>query len=184
MDFPSFPAVFLSHCVRFVAPESDRLSGPSILSIVFPILRRFGSRLIPLRVASGKAKILPKSTPLLTAVADAFKVEPEIKKVEIQGHTDNRGKASTNMALSNARAQAVRAFLIDHGVEPVRLDAQGYGDAKPVEPNKTSKGRAANRRVEFHIIDPAPGSTTPSAGTDSPAVETTPAEKAPPKAKP
>src|SRR5439155_15494241 len=126
-----------------------------------------------------KDKILAKSYPVLNAVADALKAEPEIKKVMIEGHTDNKGKASKNMELSDRRARSVMNYLIGKGIAQERLDAQGYGDSKPVAANKTSKGRAANRRVEFHIVDP------PSAGALTPgeAPMGLPPEKLPPPPK-
>ena len=115
--------------------------------------------------ATNKDKILPKSYPVLNAVADALKAEPEIKKVMVEGHTDNRGSSSHNMELSNRRAHSVLEYLVTRGVAADRLDSQGFGDTKPVADNATSKGRAANRRVEFHIIDPAQGGDVAPAGT-------------------
>lgn len=123
----------------------------------------------PVFFATGKDTILPKSFPVLNAVADALKAQPEIKKVMIEGHTDNRGKASRNMELSDRRARSVLRYLVQHGVASDRLDAQGYGDSKPVASNKTAKGRAANRRVEFHIVDPPMGPLATPPTTETPA---------------
>ena len=78
---------------------------------------------------------------------------PEVTLVEIQGHTDSRGKRSYNLALSERRARSVRQYLIDAGVEPSRLMARGYGPDRPISPNITRRGRSQNRRVEFHIRD-------------------------------
>ncbi|HWE26865.1 MAG TPA: OmpA family protein [Polyangia bacterium] len=133
----------------------------------------------PVFFATNKDTILPKSYPVLNAVADAIKAEPEIKKIMIEGHTDNRGSASHNMDLSDRRAHSVMNYLIGKGLASDCLDAQGYGDSKPVASNKTAKGRAANRRVEFHIIDPAPGAPPPP-GTPAPSGTAT----TPPPAKP
>ena len=78
------------------------------------------------------------------------------------------------MELSDRRARSVMNYIINKGIASERLDAQGYGDSKPVAPNKTSKGRAANRRVEFHIVDPpqggglAPEASAPSAVDKTP----------------
>jgi OOP family OmpA-OmpF porin len=98
---------------------------------------------------SGKSDVKPESTPTLKAIAAALKAHPELK-VEIQGHTDNVGSAASNMALSQARADAVTAALTsDYGVSADQLTAKGYGDTKPVAKNATPEGRANNRRVEI-----------------------------------
>jgi outer membrane protein OmpA-like peptidoglycan-associated protein len=75
----------------------------------------------------------------------------EIKKVSIEGHTDNTGKADKNLALSQKRVDAVKAYLVKKGVDASRLTAVAYGDTKPVGDNKTAAGRAENRRVEFKV---------------------------------
>ena len=73
---------------------------------------------------------------------------PDIN-VEVSGHTDNTGASATNLRLSQARADAVRAYLATKGVAPERMVAKGYGPAQPIAPNTTSAGRAQNRRVEL-----------------------------------
>lgn len=104
---------------------------------------------------SGSAVILPESFGLLTEVADTFIRHPEIKVVEIQGHTDNVGPADYNKQLSEQRAEAVKAWLEKHGVMGSRMTAHGYGPDKPLVPNVTAGNRARNRRVQFIITDPA-----------------------------
>jgi OOP family OmpA-OmpF porin len=69
--------------------------------------------------------------------------------VEISGHTDNVGKRSTNMKLSQQRADAVKAWLVAKGIDASRMTAKGYGPDKPVAPNTTAEGRAKNRRIDF-----------------------------------
>ncbi len=103
--------------------------------------------------ATGKAKIKRKSFKLLVEVATVLKRYPKITKLRIEGHTDSRGSASSNKRLSDARAKAVRAFLIDAGVAADRLVAVGYGEERPKASNKTRKGRAENRRVDFYILE-------------------------------
>ena len=69
--------------------------------------------------------------------------------VEVQGHTDDVGTAPYNLALSDARAASVVAWLTQHGVAPGRLSPKGYGLTMPIADNKTDEGRAKNRRVEI-----------------------------------
>lgn len=73
-------------------------------------------------------------------------------KIEIGGHTDNQGSAAHNQTLSENRAQAVRAFLLEAGVDASRLSAKGYGASKPVSSNDIDEGRAKNRRTELKIV--------------------------------
>ena len=73
-------------------------------------------------------------------------------KVQIEGHTDNKGVAAKNMELSQKRADSVRQWLIDHLQTPAdRMSAKGFGDTAPIGDNKTEKGRAKNRRVDFSV---------------------------------
>ena len=69
----------------------------------------------------------------------------------ISGHTDDVGDEAKNLDLSKRRAASVRNYLINKGIDEKRLTSEGYGESKPIADNKTSKGRALNRRVEFEI---------------------------------
>ncbi|HEY5972829.1 MAG TPA: OmpA family protein [Pseudoxanthomonas sp.] len=80
-----------------------------------------------------------------------MKKAPEETRVEIGGHTDNTGNAAANLKLSEARAAAVRARLVELGVSDAILTATGYDDTKPVADNGTTDGRAKNRRMEFSL---------------------------------
>jgi len=72
--------------------------------------------------------------------------------VEVQGHTDSDGSASYNRKLSDSRANSVRKYLVDAGIDGERLQAKGYGEDTPIDTNATSEGKERNRRVEFKII--------------------------------
>jgi len=109
----------------------------------------------PVFFATNKDTILKKSAPLLNAVGFALTHNANIRKVLVEGHTDNKGKPDKNLDLSQRRADSVKAWLIQMGVEAERLDSKGFGDTRPLVPNTTSKGRGANRRVQFTITDPA-----------------------------
>ncbi|MEZ4404061.1 MAG: OmpA family protein [Kofleriaceae bacterium] len=97
-----------------------------------------------------KAKIKRVSFPLLEQVAQALADNPTIA-VRIEGHTDSQGSNKSNLKLSQQRADAVRAFLVARGVDGDRMVARGFGEDVPIADNRTSGGRAQNRRVEFFI---------------------------------
>jgi outer membrane protein OmpA-like peptidoglycan-associated protein len=99
------------------------------------------------------AKILPESFALLAEIADVIARTPSIKRLEVQGHTDNAGAPDYNQKLSDGRAASVRQWLIEHGIESNRLIATGYGESKPLVPNLTPMMKAKNRRVQFIIVD-------------------------------
>ena len=104
--------------------------------------------------ATGKSIIQPRSFKMLDQVAQVLKQHTEVERMVIEGHTDDRGNADANRKLSLARAQAVKSYLASKGVEASRLEANGFGPDRPIESNKTEKGRATNRRVEFIIVTP------------------------------
>jgi outer membrane protein OmpA-like peptidoglycan-associated protein len=98
--------------------------------------------------ATGKAELRPESRPVLKEIAAALKAHTDLK-VLIEGHTDNVGGAAANLALSDARAAAVKAALVtDFGIPAEQITTKGLGDTKPAAPNTTAEGRAQNRRVE------------------------------------
>jgi outer membrane protein OmpA-like peptidoglycan-associated protein len=101
--------------------------------------------------ASGKAVIERSSEELMRQIRDVFIRFPNIKLVEIQGHTDSKGKHEYNMKLSQDRADAVRDWLLQAGIEPSRMVARGYGPDYPLTSNDTAANRAKNRRVQFII---------------------------------
>jgi outer membrane protein OmpA-like peptidoglycan-associated protein len=103
---------------------------------------------------TGSAEIRPRSDALLSEIADVLLRNPQVEHVEIQGHTDNTGTPELNQDLSQRRAEAVRDWLVNAGVEPQRLTARGYGDTRPLMPNLTDRNRARNRRVQFIIREP------------------------------
>ncbi len=90
---------------------------------------------------------LAKSAELLKAC----EAKGKTVKLNVGGYSDNVGPASTNLVLSKKRAEAVRAFLVKHGVSADSLMAQGFGDANPIADNATASGRFANRRIDFAV---------------------------------
>ena len=100
---------------------------------------------------TGSAVIKRKSFSLLRQIAQVLKGHNEIEEVVVEGYTDSRGNDKRNLELSQNRADAVKTFLINQGIEEKRLVAVGFGEDRPIASNKTRKGRNANRRVEFRI---------------------------------
>ncbi len=104
----------------------------------------------------GKSTIKRKSHALLDEIAATLEQNASIKKVQIEGHTDNTGDPEKNKALSQARADAVRDYLIAKGIAAERLVAKGFGQDRPLvdgDAANTTEGRAKNRRVEFNIVE-------------------------------
>jgi outer membrane protein OmpA-like peptidoglycan-associated protein len=100
------------------------------------------------------AKILEVSHSLLNEVADVIKKNPQIKKIEVQGHASAEGSDRHNLNLSDRRAKAVRDFLVKKaGIGKDMLTAKGYGETQPIADNDTDEGREKNRRVEFVITE-------------------------------
>ncbi len=106
--------------------------------------------------ATNRAKVLPASEPVLDEVRAVIAANSKLRKLRIEGHTDDRGSDKHNMELSRQRARSVARWLVDHGIDAERLEAYGCGETRPRESNATAAGRQTNRRVEVHIIDPAP----------------------------
>ena len=75
----------------------------------------------------------------------------DVKSVVISGHTDSTGDSSFNQQLSEKRAEAVKAALVDNGANPAKITIKGYGESNPVADNSTREGRAKNRRVEIQV---------------------------------
>jgi outer membrane protein OmpA-like peptidoglycan-associated protein len=128
-----------------------------------------------------KATLRPDSKPELDRVVKVLKDNPSMK-IEISGHTDNKGSASYNLKLSEARAKSVVEYLHANGTDLSRLTYKGYGFAKPIATNETEEGRQLNRRTEFKVLDidekarPIVRAETPSSNavTVAPVVKTTP----------
>ncbi|MEM7676744.1 MAG: OmpA family protein [Myxococcota bacterium] len=112
-----------------------------------------GDRLIlrgKVHFITGQARLDPNASALLDNLVD-FLVRNAELKVRIEGHTDNVGGEATNLRLSRERANSVKTYLTDNGIDEGRLSTEGFGSRRPLSPNLTRRGRERNRRVEFHL---------------------------------
>jgi outer membrane protein OmpA-like peptidoglycan-associated protein len=100
---------------------------------------------------TGKASIKPNSFGILDEIVRLLRANPDIGRLSIEGHTDNRGAVDMNEQLSQSRAESVMKYISSHGIAEDRLEAHGFGPSRPIAPNETEAGRQKNRRVEFHI---------------------------------
>lgn len=106
---------------------------------------------------TASAVIMKESDDLLTQVANVLGEHPEILRIEVQGHTDNRGGKKYNLKLSERRAAAVVKWLVTRGsVDRSRLSSHGYGMDEPIADNDSPEGRQKNRRVQFKILEKGP----------------------------
>ncbi|GAB5098779.1 OmpA family protein [Caballeronia sp. HLA56] len=127
--------------------DADACSAPAIVKTL---------NLKPVNFGTGSNTPPPVAMAALAASAKALKAcDTQAKPIQLQiaGYSDNTGGAALNLQLSKKRAEAVRSYLVQHGIPSDSLTAQGFGDANPVADNSTAAGRMANRRIEFKQAD-------------------------------
>ncbi len=128
--------------------ENPKMNGCPNAAIVGNKIQIFQQ----VKFKTNSADILKESDELLEAVAKILTDHPEIKKIRVEGHTDNKGAKAYNKQLSQKRAASVMKWLTTKGkIKANRLGSAGYGDEKPIDSNDTDDGRQNNRRVEFVI---------------------------------
>jgi outer membrane protein OmpA-like peptidoglycan-associated protein len=131
--------------------------------VLRPVPKVKTARLMPSEVtiseqiqfAFGKSEIPEQSFFILDEVADILLHHPEIKRILIEGHTDDIGSDEYNQKLSKDRAGAVLSYLLEHGMEANRMRAEGFGRTRPLARSGTAADRAKNRRVQFRIVESA-----------------------------
>jgi OOP family OmpA-OmpF porin len=153
------PTVYVAYFDTIVKPKIDTLR-PTVFNT--PTIDSSGNRNPPeilldkplilnnVLFETGEAKLLPSSFTELDSVAVYLNSKPTLK-IEITGHTDNKGSETINQTLSEKRAQAVADYLVSKKIEPTRITYKGYGSQKPITTNETEEGRKLNRRVEFML---------------------------------
>ncbi|MEZ4318463.1 MAG: OmpA family protein [Myxococcota bacterium] len=150
----SAPGLAAGRADAVIPPEGQ---ASVALELTKSRVERVGSREVVIRDVVlfdfNAATLRAEADPLLDEVANTLVSNPEIIRVEVQGHSDSLGDLAYNLTLSQRRAESVRKALITRGVAPEKLVARGYGAQRPVQGNDTESGRAANRRVEFEILE-------------------------------
>jgi outer membrane protein OmpA-like peptidoglycan-associated protein len=145
------------------SPDPNRNGCPGLVTVQSGQIRI--SQQIFFAVNSDR--ILPQSNAVLQAVADALTASPQIRRVSVDGHTDDAGPDPRNLDLSQRRAASVVRWLTGHNIAADRLEAHGYGETRPLQAitgltgRPLNDARARNRRVEFNIVDPAPARANP-----------------------
>ncbi|MCP4000927.1 MAG: OmpA family protein [Gammaproteobacteria bacterium] len=130
--------------------QTEELFLPSE-ALVFKQSNTIVVRLIGLKFSSGSAKFDERHTELLSKIKRAINIYPD-SNLSIEGHTDAQGSADMNQRLSQERADAVLAYIINSlHIIPQRISAIGYGASRPIANNNTAKGRAKNRRIDLLI---------------------------------
>jgi outer membrane protein OmpA-like peptidoglycan-associated protein len=105
----------------------------------------------PIEFEFDKDVLRDSAYPILDDVVEALKLNPDISLVEVEGHTDEQGSDAYNLDLSARRAATVTRYLIQQGIDRLRLTSQGFGESRPVDPRHTQEAYANNRRVAFAI---------------------------------
>ncbi len=133
-------------CPNEAGPASN--FGCPVIDVV--IVERVNKAAQNIFFATGSAKLLAKSFKSLKDVVQVMQDNPTYK-IDVDGHTDNTGGDELNQKLSESRANSVKQYLVENGVDESRIVATGYGESKPIEDNNTAAGRAKNRRVEMRL---------------------------------
>ena len=111
----------------------------------------FASSLAAVEFAPSDYRLNSESRAALTDLVELLNIHNDVT-VQLGGHTDNRGSASDNLALSKQRVMAVVKFLVANGIPAERLKPFGFGENRPLMSNATAAGRAQNRRIELTVV--------------------------------
>lgn len=115
-------------------------------------VQKFSGRLAGVNFELSRSTLTKASRPILDEAVKVLLQFPSIR-IEVSGHTDNSGGRDTNMRLSQNRAEAVKKYLVEHGVDEGRIITRGAGPDEPIDSNSTREGRASNRRIEFRVLE-------------------------------
>lgn len=131
--------------------QATQATTTNVLETLTKKLKKVQNEKGPILFQKGKAIVDPACDPTMQRLADVLAEYPGFH-VQVDGHTDNVGKAEANQKLSQERAAAVVDYLVTKkGVAAKRLSAKGWGDTAPIADNTSESGRAKNRRVDFTV---------------------------------
>lgn len=138
------------NCISEVGPASNDGCPEPVITVVAE--KEIGEFAKTILFKTGKSTFLPKVSEKLDGIVNIMQ---EFSKATfmIEGHTDSTGSESLNQKLSAKRAAAVQAYLAENGIDASRLESSGFGEANPIDTNKTRAGRASNRRVEIKVTN-------------------------------
>lgn len=134
-------------CPEVAGPASNK-GCPEVTETVQKQLNDYAKTIL---FNTGKATIKETSAQVLDQIVKVLN-EYKSSRFTVEGHTDSTGNKARNQVLSQERADAVKAYLVEKGISPSRLETKGYGQEKPIASNKTAQGRTLNRRVEINLI--------------------------------
>jgi len=144
---------YLFYSENFSLKNENSNTEPFLMNIALqPIKQGFSVILKNVFFDTDKYELKPESEVELLKLVAFLRSNPKIR-IEIGGHTDNIGSEKYNLSLSENRAKAVYKFLINNGIEKLRLTYKAYGFSKPIDNNETPEGRSNNRRTEFKVLD-------------------------------
>lgn len=139
---------------KVVSIEIDRSPKPNnyVQDIrLVPVVAGKAIQLENVLFVQGKPDLLPGSDEQLNLLVEFLIDNPE-SKIDLAGHTDNRGSVTANFRLSNERVETIKEYLISHGIHKKRLSGKGYGGSVPIASNRSEETRRLNRRVEFKLL--------------------------------
>ena len=146
---PYEKAVDKSFLFSVISNHPELMEGKAIeTKYASEITSEISSKSYSIEFETGSANIRPSSFKLLNEIFESA-VVAEGLKVGVYGHTDNAGSDAINLPLSEQRANAVRNYLLKKGLSENRVEAKGFGSAKPIADNSTEAGKSKNRRVEI-----------------------------------
>ncbi|PDS25621.1 OmpA family protein [Flavobacterium branchiophilum] len=137
-------------CPTVKGPASN--NGCPVAVVDGDVMKKLNDYAKTILFNTGKSSFQAQTMPVLQSITAILKEYPTAK-FSIEGHTDSDGKDAANLKLSQNRAAAVVTYLTQNGIEASRLSSVGYGEAKPIDSNKTKAGKANNRRVEVKLVN-------------------------------
>ncbi len=145
-------SIFQAHAPGFIPKEVKYNGGKELTIALMKADIGITVTLDNVLFEQASTVMLPGSERDLDLVVDLLEENPNVK-IELSGHTDDRGPASKNVKLSKKRVNSVKDYLVEKGIKSNRISGKGYGGSKPIASNEVEETRKLNRRVEFTIVE-------------------------------